>query len=526
MTMEVRIARALLSVSDKTGLVELAAGLREMGVEIISTGGTAKILRTAGIPLTEIEAFTGFPEMLDGRVKTLHPKVHAGILHRRDAPAHVQTMKTHGLKPIDLVAVNLYPFEETIAKPGVTREEAIEQIDIGGPSMIRSAAKNHAYVAVLSSPSQYNELMAEMRARRGATTLELRRRLAVEAFELTARYDAAIHRFFESLERGEPEPRAGVESVLPDRLQVSLPREQLLRYGENPHQSAALYGSFLEHFNKLHGKELSYNNIVDLTAAQEMAEWFGRSGPTVAIIKHTNPCGLATGATVEEAWRKALATDPQSASGGIIAASHPIDAACALALADHFIDILVAPGFEPAALEVLQRKKNRIILEALLPMTAPGAVSYRSVPGGALLQTCDTRELRDEDLKVVTRRKPAAGEMAALQFAWNVARFVKSNAIVYASADRTLGIGAGQMSRVDSARIGAMKAREAGLDLQGCVVASDAFFPFPDGLIVAAEAGATAVIQPGGSVRDEEVIAAADARGIAMVFTGIRHFRH
>ncbi len=529
--MDVRIVRALLSVSDKTGLVELAAGLREMGIEIISTGGTAKILRTAGIPLTEIDVFTGFPEMLDGRVKTLHPKVHAGILHRRDNPSHVETMKVHGLKGIDLIAVNLYPFEETIAKPGVSREEAIEQVDIGGPSMIRSAAKNHSYVTVVSSPSQYGEVLNEIRSRKGSTSPELRRRLAVDAFRLTSRYDGAIHRFFAGLEERSEHaaPDSGspaAPDALPERLDVSLSRAQLLRYGENPHQSAALYGSYLDHFRKLHGKELSFNNIVDLTAAEEMAEWFDRRGPAVAIIKHTNPCGLATGSTIEDAWKKALATDPLSASGGIIACNRKVDLAAATAMQDHFIDILVAPGFEPAALEVLQRKKNRIILEVAKPLFAAGAVTYRSVPGGALVQTQDSYELKEDQLKFVTKRKPTAGELAALRFGWDVVRFVKSNAIVYCAVDRTLGVGAGQMSRVDSARIGAMKARDAGLDLQGSVVASDAFFPFPDGLIVAAEAGATAVIQPGGSIRDEDVIAAADARGIAMVFTGIRHFRH
>jgi phosphoribosylaminoimidazolecarboxamide formyltransferase/IMP cyclohydrolase len=525
--MESRITRALLSVSDKTGLMEFAAGLRELGVEIISTGGTARILRTAGIPITEIDAFTGFPEMLDGRVKTLHPKVHAGILHRRDSPAHLETMKTHGLKAIDLVAVNLYPFEETVAQPGVTREEAIEQIDIGGPSMLRSAAKNHVHVTVVSSPEQYAEVLREMRAGGGATSLELRKRLALEVFKRTARYDAAIASFFESLDGArEGAPPPGAPAVLPGRFEVSLPRVQELRYGENPHQQAALYGSFLDHFKQLHGKELSYNNIMDLTAAQEMAEWVGRRGPTIAIIKHTNPCGLALGETVADAWRNALATDPQSASGGIIASSRPVDLAAASAMQDHFIDILVAPAYEPAALDLLRKKKNRILLEQVKPLASAGSLTFRSVPGGVLAQTADRRELREEDVRVVTKRKPADVEMAALRFGWDVVRFVKSNAIVYCTAERTLGIGAGQMSRVDSARIGAMKAHDAGLELKGCAVASDAFFPFPDGLVVAAEAGATAFIQPGGSVRDKDVIDAADSLGVAMVFTGLRHFRH
>ena len=534
-TMEPRITRALLSVSDKTGLVEFAAGLRELGVEIISTGGTAKILRTAGIPITEIDVFTGFPEMLDGRVKTLHPKVHAGILHRRDNPSHAETMKTHGLKSIDLVAVNLYPFEETVAKTDVTREEAIEQIDIGGPSMLRSAAKNHAYVTVVSSPSQYGDVLAEMRTRRGATSAALRYRLAFETFQLTARYDAAIHRFLSGrvAELGAaPEASstaagtgAGSEA-LPERFELSLRKAQSLRYGENPHQAAAVYGAFLDHFRKLHGKELSYNNLLDLAAAEEMAEWIGRRAAAVAIIKHNNPCGLAVGATIEEAWKKALATDPQSASGGVIACSRRIDLAAATVLQEHFIDVLVAPGFDPAALDILQRKKSRILLERVRPLAGASTLVHRSVPAGVLVQTADTAELSEDGFNVVSKRKPTAGEMAALRFGWDVVRFVKSNAIVYCAADRTLGIGAGQMSRVDSARLGAMKARDAGLDLQGCVVASDAFFPFPDGLIVAAEAGATAIIQPGGSVRDAEVIEAADARGVAMVFTGMRHFRH
>jgi phosphoribosylaminoimidazolecarboxamide formyltransferase/IMP cyclohydrolase len=520
---EVPIRRAILSVSDKAGLVELAGGLRDLGVEILSTGGTARALETAGIPITPIEAFTGFPEMLDGRVKTLHPKVHAGILHLRGEPTHVRTMEAHGLLPIDLVAVNLYPFEETVARAGVGWGEAIEQIDIGGPSMLRSAAKNHAHVTVVSSPSQYAEVLGEMRARGGATTAALRRRLALEAFRRTAAYDAAISRFF--AERGAAGPAAA--GALPDRLDLSLPRALVLRYGENPHQAAALYGAFLDRFRKLHGKDLSYNNILDLAAAEEMAAALGTSGAAaVVIVKHSNPCGAAVGGSPAEAWRKALATDPQSASGGIIASSRPIDLDAARAMEDHFIEVLVAPGLAEDALEVLRRKKNRIILETARPLAAAGGLAFRSVPDGCLVQTADDRRLRDEDLRVVTRRAPSREEMDALRFGWQVVRFVKSNAVVYAAPDRTLGIGAGQMSRVDAARFGALKARDAGIDLRGCAVASDAFFPFPDGLVAAADAGATAAIQPGGSVRDADVIAAADARGMAMVFTGTRHFRH
>ena len=513
------IRRALLSVSDKAGLVEFASGLTALGVEIISTGGTAKVLGDIGLPVVEIEAFTGFPEMLDGRVKTLHPGVHAGILYRRDDPEHLKAMKEHHLSSIDLVAVNLYPFTATVARPGVSGEEAVEQIDIGGPSMIRSAAKNHAHVTVVSSPDQYAEVLLEMRAHGGATTLALRRRLALEAFRLTASYDEAISSFFE--------PHPGSPADLPEHFQVSLPLASRLRYGENPHQAAALYGSFLDHFRKLHGKDLSYNNIVDLSSAQEMAELMAQRGPAVVVIvKHSNPCGLAVGESVAAAWRKALATDPQSASGGIIASSRELDLAAAEALGDHFLEILVAPGFAPEALELLKRKKNRIILELLTPLRAGKGLCYRSVPDGALAQTADDRALEKQDLQVVTKREPTPQEMEALLFGWDVARFVKSNAIVYASGDRTLGIGAGQMSRVDAARLGAMKAREAGLDLKGSAVASDAFFPFPDGILVAADAGATAVIQPGGSIRDQEVIQAANSRGLAMLFTGVRHLRH
>ena len=524
-----RIRRALLSVSDKTGLIDFAAGLRAMDVEIVSTGGTARALAGAGIPHVPIEKLTGFPEMLDGRVKTLHPAVHAGILHRRDDPAHRDTLERHGLAPVDLVAVNLYPFESAAAREGVTWEEAVEEIDIGGPTLVRAAAKNHAFVTVVVDPSRYPEVLAEMQARGGGTTHAFRRRLAAEAFRRTAAYDAAIERFFASRAAAAPEAGdrkgSGAEE-LPAALSISLARAQVLRYGENPHQAAALYGGFLERFRKLHGKELSYNNILDLVAAAEAAEALAPRGVSVVIVKHSNPCGAAVGANLEEAWKKALATDPVSASGGIIAASAPIDARAAAALDEHFIEVLAAPGYEPGALEVLRKKKNRILLEAARPLDAASDLLLRSVPGGILAQTADRGGIEEGDLRVVTRRSPSSEELEALRFAWEVVRFVKSNAIVFALRDRTLGIGAGQMSRVDSARIAVMKARDAGLELRGSVVASDAFFPFPDGLVVAADAGATAAMQPGGSVRDAEVIAAADARGMAMVFTGKRHFRH
>ncbi len=524
------VRRALLSVSDKTGLVDFARALAAQGVEIISTGGTARALREAGISIVQIDDFTGFPEILDGRVKTLHPRVHAGLLFRRDDPAHVEIMQRHQLAPIDLVAVNLYPFEATVAREGVTYGEAVEQIDIGGPSMIRSAAKNHVSVTVVVSPADYDRVIDEMRANSGATTLELRKRLALEAFTRTAAYDAAISGYFAA--RTAMDRAAGDRATesLPEVWTRSLPRSRVLRYGENPHQRAALYGSFLEHFTQLHGRELSYNTILDLTAAQEMAEALGRRGPAVAIIKHSNPCGAALGERLVDAWTRALATDPVSASGGIIGCSLPVDEAAAEAMKEHFIEVLVAPGYTRGALEILRARKNRIILECPRPLFGRDVQSSRSVPGGLLVQTGDERPLADADLRVVTRREPSPAERQALLFAWDVVRFVKSNAILFArlfaGRGATLGIGAGQMSRVDSVRLAVMKARSAGIDLAGSVLASDAFFPFADGLVAAAEAGARAVIQTGGSVRDKEVIAAADERGIAMVFTGVRQFRH
>ena len=533
------IRRALLSVSDKTGLVDFAVGLRHHGVEIVSTGGTAAVLREAGIPIAQVDDFTGFPEILDGRVKTLHPRVHAGILYRRDLPGDVETMERESLVPIDLVAVNLYPFEQTVAGEGVEYEEAVEQIDIGGPSMIRSAAKNHAHVTVVVSPLCYAEVLEEMRLNGGGTTFEFRQRLALEAFERTAAYDGAIAEYFSAPVSSPPFPPEGAavtnadaaenaasEFALPDLWRVSLPRTRLLRYGENPHQKAALYGSFLEGFKQLHGKDLSYNNILDLTAAQEMVEVLGRRGPAVAVLKHSNPCGAAVGSSLDDAWRKALATDPASASGGIVGCSLPVDEAAADAMKEHFIEVLVAPGYSEGALEILRRKRKRILLECTRPLFAREQLHCRSVPGGVLLQTGDERRLAYKDLEVVTQRAPSPEELEALGFAWEVVRFVKSNAILFARRDVTLAVGAGQMSRVDAARVAVMKAQQAGLDLSRSVVASDAFFPFPDAVLVAVDAGARAVIQPGGSVRDKEVIAAADDRGLAMVFTGVRQFRH
>jgi phosphoribosylaminoimidazolecarboxamide formyltransferase / IMP cyclohydrolase len=521
-----KIQRALLSVSDKTGLAELAAALAEAGVEIISTGGTAKVLREASIPVIDLSAYTGFPEMLDGRVKTLHPKVHGGLLYMRGNAHHQAAVEEHGIKPIDLVVVNLYPFEQTVAKPGVSLHEAIENIDIGGPSMLRSAAKNHDSVTVAVDPADYGEIARQI-SETGGTTIELRRRLAAKVFARTAVYDAAIARHLEgAFGAGAAEPDSGAQAgALPAELRVAAPRVQSLRYGENPHQQAALYGRFNEHFRQVHGKELSYNNILDLTAAAQLISEFSSDPPTLSILKHTNPCGVGQGGTLREAWDKAFATDRQAPFGGIIAVNRPLDLGCAEAIAEIFSEVIIAPAFAPEALALLQKKKNLRLLLMLRHPASELAFDVRSVGAGSFLcQEPDTSAGADQ--KVVTKRPPAEPELKAMLFGWRVVKHVKSNAIVYAGPDRTLGIGAGQMSRVDSSRIAVWKAREAGLDLRGSVVCSDAFFPFPDGLVAAAEAGATAAIQPGGSVRDSEVVAAADERGMAMVFTGRRHFRH
>lgn len=525
------IRRALLSVYDKTGIVDLARAVVELGAELLSTGGTARALRLAGLPVTELSEFTGFPEILDGRVKTLHPRVHGGLLYLRDHPEHEAAAARYDLRPIDLVVVNLYPFEATVAQPGVSLAEVIENIDIGGPAMLRSAAKNHVSVTVVTDPADYAEVIAQLRAH-GDTTLELRRRLAAKVYARTAAYDAAIAahlpRFFAATE-GRPAPARA-----PAALRLEAPLVQTLRYGENPHQGAALYGRFPEFFRQFHGKELSYNNILDLTAAAALLAEFADDPPTLAILKHTNPCGVGQGASLREAWDKAFATDRQAPFGGIIAVNQPLDAPCAEALAEIFSEVIVAPDFTPEALAVLQKKKHLRLLRLLQDPRRAADWEVRSVGADSYLwQESDRPPLAEADLKVVTRRAPTEAERRALLFGWRVVKHVKSNAIVYAAADRTLGIGAGQMSRVDASRIAVWKGREAGtLPPPGrkpdgeCVVCSDAFFPFPDGLIAAAEAGATAAIQPGGSVRDAEVIAAADARGLAMVFTGRRHFRH
>ena len=515
-----QIRRALLSVSDKSGLVPLAQVLAQAGVELISTGGTAKTLREAGLPVTDLSAYTGFPEMLDGRVKTLHPKVHGGLLYLRGNAEHEATVQQHGIRAIDLVVVNLYPFEQTVAKPNVTLAEAIENIDIGGPSMLRSAAKNHDSVTVVVDPTDYPEVAEQMK-KSGETTLDFRRRLAAKVFARTAAYDSAIAAHLDKAFQ------VTSQTSVPRALSVQAPLAQSLRYGENPHQKAALYGNFRDYFAQLHGKELSYNNILDLTAGANLIEEFSQAAPTLAILKHTNPCGVGQGANLREAWEKAFATDRQAPFGGIIAVNRPLDDSVAGAIAEIFSEVIVAPDFTGEALAILQKKKNLRLVKMLRPSTQGQAWQVRSVGADSfLLQEPDRDSYADKDWKVVTRRPPSAAERQAMAFGWRVVKHVKSNAIVYGGADRTLGIGAGQMSRVDASRIAVWKAGEAGLSLQGSVVCSDAFFPFPDGLIAAAEAGATAAIQPGGSVRDAEVIAAADERNIAMIFTGLRHFRH
>lgn len=504
--------RALLSVSDKRGIEVFAAGLAALGFELVSTGNTARTLAAAGLTVRPVSDVTGFPEILDGRVKTLHPAIHGGILARRDTPAHLAALATHEITPIDLVAVNLYPFASTIARPNVTAEEAIEQIDVGGPAMVRAAAKNHQSVLVVVSPDDYEAVLTALREQ--TVSAELRRQLAARAFAHTAAYDAAIAGYL------------GAERF-PDMLPLAFRKAQELRYGENPHQRAALYGDFHSFFEQLHGRELSYINILDIAAVQGLIEEFDpQAGAALAIVKHTNPCGVGVGATPLEAWEKAFATDREAPFGGIIAVNQALDLPLAQAIDEIFSEIIIAPAFADDAFELLRKKKNRRLMRALRPVSSQGGLALHSVPGGVLAQEPDRAPLAEEELQVVTQRAPSAAEMRALQFAWRVVKHVKSNAIVFAGADRTLGVGAGQMSRVDSTRVAVWKAQNAELSLQGSVVASDALFPFPDGVEAAAAAGATAVIQPGGSVRDAEVIAAADRLGVAMVFTGRRHFLH
>ncbi len=512
---DLRIHRALLSVSDKRGLVDLATALHGFGVEIISTGGTYKEISNAGIPVTNVSQVTGFPEILDGRVKTLHPKVHGGILAVLDNEHHRSQLKEHGIEPIDLVVVNLYPFEQTIAQENVRLDDAVEQIDIGGPAMVRASAKNFRHTAVVVNPDLYGILLEEMKEHNGAVTAQTRYLLAVRAFQHTAQYDAAISTYLASQTQ---------QSEMPESLAVSARKTQGLRYGENPHQTAALYGRFGEYFVKLHGKELSFNNILDINAAAHCCAEF--NDPTVVIVKHNNPCGAASAPSISEAYRHALATDTTSAFGGIVCVNRTLDKATAEAINEIFTEVVIAPDFGPGVMELLTRKKDRRLIRQAVNLRTIRGQDIRSVAGGFLVQDPDQHRIHTEDLRVVTKRRPTDDEMEGLIFAWNVAKHVKSNAIVYVRGTRTLGVGAGQMSRVDSSRIAAQKAGLAGFDLGGCVVASDAFFPFSDGLLEAVKVVASAVIQPGGSVRDGEVIEAADANGVAMVFTGVRHFRH
>ena len=526
--------RALLSVSDKTGLAEFARALAGLGVEILSTGGTAKALREAGLAVRDVSEVTGFPEMMDGRVKTLHPRVHGGILAVRDNPEHQSALAEHGIEPIDMVVINLYPFEQTVAGEGATLEEAVEQIDIGGPALVRSAAKNFRDVAVVVSPEEYEEIAEEMSRQGGSLSYDTRLALAFAAFNHTSDYDSAICGYLYD-QLGEPTledvilpPGGGEEEegeeVFAETVHLTLSKVEDLRYGENPHQRAALFYTGEEEgitsASVLGGKEMSFNNYVDADAAWQLVCDFDEA--VCAVVKHTNPAGVASGATPEEAYRRALETDPVSAFGGIVAFNRPVDERAARAVTEIFTEVVVAPDFDDAALEVLRSKKNLRVLRAGEARAAAG-LDFKRVTGGLLVQTRDTHRLTPGDLRAVTGRAPTDEESASLLFAWTVCKHTKSNAIVYARAGQTVGVGAGQMSRVDSVRIGAARAR---LPVAGAVLASDAFFPFRDGIDEAAKHGITAVIQPGGSVRDEEVIAAADEHGLAMVFTGVRHFRH
>ena len=543
-----KIRRALISVSDKTGVVDFARGLQTFDVEIISTGGTAKTLRDAGIAVRDVSDLTGFPEMMDGRVKTLHPKIHGGLLGVRNNPDHQLSMTAHGIEPIDMVVVNLYPFEETVARAGVTLEEAVEQIDIGGPAMIRSAAKNFNDVAVVVFPYRYAEIVDELAVNQGALPLSTRMQLSADAFHRTTEYDRTIFAYLGSMLWSPPEDRSALsedkftftierfdkllgvaakletEGSFPDRFSLLCEKKDDLRYGENPHQRATLYNTGedggLANVELLGGKEMSFNNYVDADAAWQLVCDFEELA--CSIIKHTNPAGVGLGKSPEEAYRRALATDPISAFGGIVAFNSPVDEAAARAVIEIFTEVVIAPAYDSQALKLLRSKKNLRVLRSSVP-EFPAELEYKQISGGMLMQTRDSPKLKPEDLKVVTKRPPTEEEMRALLFAWTVCKHTKSNAIVYARDGQTVGVGAGQMSRVDSVKIGAMRAQ---LPLEGSVLASDAFFPFRDGLDEAAKHGITAVIQPGGSMRDAEVIAAADEQNIAMVFTGIRHFKH
>jgi len=517
----VKVRRALISVSDKNGIVEFARALLTQGVDILSTGGTAQLLKLNGIVVTEVADYTGFPEMMEGRVKTLHPKVHGGILARRDKPGHVKAMEEHGIPPIDMVVVNLYPFEQTVARPGCSMEDAIENIDIGGPAMVRAAAKNHAFVAVVTDPADYGPLVKKMKASGGKLAFAERYALAAKAFSHTAEYDGMISNWLTARDA------SGAARPFPDRLNQQWRLAQSLRYGENPHQDAAFYverhpaRGTLAGFTQLQGKELSYNNIADADAAWECCRTF--DVPACVIVKHANPCGVAVAEGTLAAYRNAFLTDPTSAFGGIIAFNRPVDGATAEAVAKQFVEVVIAPSYDADASRIFRAKQN-VRLLAIDVARDLNRLDMKRVGGGLLVQGSDAFDVAE--MRIVTKRAPTAAQMNDLVFAFRVARFVKSNAIVFCAHGMTLGVGAGQMSRVDSTRIAAIKAKNAGLSLKGSVAASDAFFPFRDGLDVVANAGARAVIQPGGSVRDDEVIKAADEHGIAMVFTGMRHFRH
>jgi phosphoribosylaminoimidazolecarboxamide formyltransferase/IMP cyclohydrolase len=514
----VRVRRALISVSDKAGIVEFSRQLEQYGVEIISTGGTLAALRSAGINAKSVSDITGFPEILDGRVKTLHPNIHAGILAVTENEEHRRQLEEHHVSPIDMVVVNLYPFEQTVANKNVSIDDAIEQIDIGGPSMVRAAAKNYKETVILVKPAQYDMILKEMELHDGSVSSATRFLLAKEAFTHTSHYDTVIADYLLNLD-GNAEKKA-----LPAVFSANLRKTYDLRYGENPHQSASFYGDWDRYFEKLHGKELSYNNIVDIHAAAELTEEF--SQPTAVIIKHTNPCGVGTASTLAEAYRNAFVTDTKSAYGGIVCVNRPLDLETAAEIDKIFTEVVIAPDFPPDVLNLLKKKKDRRLIRQRMPVASAERNDIKSIAGGLLVQTPDRSIAELDNLRVVTRRTPTEKEFAALRFAWRVAKHVKSNAIVYALENRTIGVGAGQMSRFDSSRIAAMKAQEGNLPLKGSVVASDAFFPFADGLLEAVKVGATAVIQPGGSIRDEDVILAADENDIAMVFTGIRHFKH
>ncbi|HET9822293.1 MAG TPA: bifunctional phosphoribosylaminoimidazolecarboxamide formyltransferase/IMP cyclohydrolase [Burkholderiaceae bacterium] len=521
---------ALLSVSDKTGIVDFARALHALGIRLLSTGGTAKLLAQSGLPVTEVSEVTGFPEMLDGRVKTLHPRIHGGLLARRDVPAHMAALAEHGIGTIDLLVINLYPFAQATARPDCTLDDAIENIDIGGPAMLRAAAKNWPDVTVVIDPADYARVLGEMGS--GGVTRATKFALARKVFAHTAAYDGMISNYLSALEPGAEDAPAAVpaRAEYPAVFSLQLTKTQDMRYGENPHQSAAFYRDagvargLLAGWTQLQGKELSYNNIADADAAWECVKTFAET-PACVIVKHANPCGVAVGATVGDAYAKAFQTDPTSAFGGIIAFNAPLDGDAAEQVARQFVEVLIAPEITPAARAVFAGKQNVRLLEVPLAR-ATNTLDMKRVGGGVLLQSADARNVEASELRVVTRNAPTPQQLDDLLFAWKVAKFVKSNAIVFCGGGMTLGVGAGQMSRIDSARIAGIKAANAGLVLEGSAVASDAFFPFRDGLDVVVDAGARCVIQPGGSMRDDEVIAAADERGIAMVFTGTRHFRH